>query len=123
MISGWRRERRIGPVPLLERLRDHFVALAYALAAACILTPLLIWIKYGWPPNVSPTGWVFVWCGMFSLMMLQVIWPYASAGLWRHLLVLILVAAGIVVLVWRLAMPTYAAVICMRMACVYPVAP
>jgi hypothetical protein len=120
MISDWRGERRIGPAPLPERLWDHSRGLAYAFLAASILTPFSLWIKLGWPPETSPTGWIFVWCGMFSLMMLHAIWPYATAGLWRHVLALILAAVGIVALVARFAEPAYTAIVCMQSTCIVP---
>lgn len=101
---------RVGPAPLHEGLWDRCAPLGYALAAATILTPLLIWIKYGWPPSLGPTGWIFIWCALFCLMMLNVIWPYVTSRLWLDLLVVVVVAIGIVALVARFALPLATAV-------------
>jgi hypothetical protein len=57
---------------------------------------------------------------MFSLMMLHFIWPYATAGLWRHVLALILAAVGIVALVALFAEPAYTAIVCMQATCIVP---
>ncbi|AYG93799.1 hypothetical protein D8I30_00350 [Brevundimonas naejangsanensis] len=110
MITDWRGDRRIGPPPLIQRLDIYWKLPLIAFVGTALLVPFILLVKFGWPPALEPRRLVFMWCAMFTLMMVVVSEAIWRNGLWRELAGLIVVTATIVTVVWLFALPVAAAI-------------
>jgi len=110
VISNWQGKRRIGSPPLIERLEIYWKLPLIAFVTASLFAPVLLVIASGWPPSASPRGLFFVWCVVFTLMMVVLGESVLRNGLWREVAWLVVIAVTIAVAVWTLSIPLAEAV-------------
>ena len=96
MISGWRRDRRIGPPPLHEKLFPHLLRLLVASGAASLCVVLVRLIEIAIPTGRFRDP-VLVWAVMFSMLMLQQVlrWWSRSRAIAGGLLLTTVILVGL----------------------------
>jgi hypothetical protein len=84
---------------------------------------LIVFIRVAFGNRYGPVCATATWCLVFAVMI-AVIWVQTLLNRrWSDAGVLLLVAGAFGVVMWFVAHPAVTSVICMRVACFYPVAP
>lgn len=84
---------------------------------------LIVFIRVAFGSRYDPLGATVTWGVHFALMIGAVSVMSLLKRRWRDVSVLLIVAGAFGAVVWFVAPRVMTSVICMRMACVYPVAP
>lgn len=88
-----------------QSLRNLRFPLLYSLGVATFGTPVLLWIKEGWPPAVPLDSWAFAWCLLFGVFAMLFGWSLTQMRRWLELFVLAGVAIVLILLVSWFAIP------------------